>query len=149
MSKPPQSTQKSTARKAEIVAQKHPIKIIESLEFERDADAEFSPLERRSLYLALAEDPWIGTVIGKNPALREVVFFNYVVVYAVSPNLDTLFLLTLNKVDSTVVHGPSHGDGDGDSGHWKKIKASVDYLVKGGIFGGGKKLVEWLIDLIS
>lgn len=121
-----------------------PIVIVESLEFERDADAAFSEFEHRALYLALAENPLIGQQVKQIPALRQVSFYGYVVVYAVSSDLATLFLLILCKEDEV----PPNSDDD-DGGHWKTAKSWAGYLVKGGLFGSGKKLAEWFSDLIN
>ena len=117
------------------------VEIVETEEFEKDADVAFKPLERRALYLALAENPLVGMAMKRSPALRELTFFGYVVVYAVSPDLGTVFLLTIDKDDG------SSPDEDSDS--WKKVKEYVGFLLKGGFLAAGKKLADEVMEILS
>lgn len=139
MSTPPYASKKPVGMSVGKLKPPRSVKIVESEEFERDADAVFPPLERRALHLALAENPLIGEEMKKSKGLRKVMFSGYFVVYAVSPDLDTLFLLVVDKEDET----SEQAEGEG---YWKKIKSSIGYFLKGGLFGSGKKLVDWLID---
>lgn len=138
MSIPPVSNKGSASHPAG----KSPMEIVESKEFERDADAALSPIERRAIYLSLAENPLVGTPLKQSPALRGVPFFGHVVVYAVSPNLGKLFLLILEK-------GKDLSPSEDDDENWKKVKTGVRLFVKGGIFAGGKKALEWLLELLN
>jgi hypothetical protein len=146
MSNPPHTPKKPVKLASQLASPL--IEMVESEEFERDADLYLKPQERRALLLALAEDPLLGSISKYGAALRELPFSNYVVIYAVSPDLLTVYLLILDEPSGP--GGPPDGGrapDDGDSS--KKVRASLGYLVNGGVFAAGKKLFEWLLDLIN
>ncbi|MGB4116528.1 MAG: hypothetical protein WBK51_08285 [Polaromonas sp.] len=140
MNIPPSSPKRAVQQRAVKQEVHSPITIVESKVFEQDADAVFSDIERRALYLALAENPLIGEPVKKAPALRRVIFCGYGVVYSVAQNLKALHLLLLEDPKDT----SSVDDKD-----WKKVNVLISYLIKGGVIGGAKKFIEWLIELLN
>lgn len=118
-----------------------PVRLVETTGFERDVGSHLAPTEYRGLCLILADNPMAGTAVPKKIGLRELKYAQCSVIFGVSPDLRTVYLLEISSGDSK----PAPADPADES----KVKTALGLLTKGGVFAVGKKAAEWLWEILA
>ena len=118
------------------------VTVQESSEFDKDSSAVLTKKQKTQLRTALANNPLQGDPVPNFPELLQVTFEGHTVIYGTSPDFQKVNLVMFIADEGD---GPA-GPGDGSNGG--RAKEVLGVLIKGGIFGVGKKLGESLWDNI-
>jgi hypothetical protein len=114
------------------------VRFVESTDFTDFSQKNFTPLQDRGLKLILADNPLAGSPIRGNQGLQTMAYESCTIIYGVSPDLKTIYLLQALKTSGQTPPTPPPN---------KTVSDLLKMLAKGGIFASGKKLMDYFIDL--
>jgi len=122
-------------------AQPKPMKIVEASQFSKDVAAHWKGHEKRALTLLLVESPTCGSQIKGAPGVWHIEFGGCRVEYCFSPELDVLFLLTIDPLIAIVPVATTQ-----DQSALKKVLKGLGIA---GVIAGAKSGIKWLWELIG
>jgi hypothetical protein len=138
MPKPPFLRRSRPNRYAIQVRAGNTVIVQESSEFDKDSSAALTGKQKERLITSLANNPLQGDLVPNFPELLQVKFEGHTVIYGTSPDFRKVNLVMF------VTDGGDGPEGPDDGSNGGRAKEALGTLIKGGIFGVGKKLGEHL-----
>ena len=118
-----------------------PMVIVEASQFSKDVIVHWAGHEKRALELLLVETPTCGSQLKGAPGVWEINFSGCRIEYCFSPELDTLFLLTIEPLNGIApVATPQ------DQSALKKVLKGLGVA---GVIAVAKSGIKWLWELIG
>jgi hypothetical protein len=116
--------------------------LIESDDFSTDVDKLLGSNEKRGLFLILADNPLCGTPFANVPGVLFVDFAKCRIYYTISINTRKIFLLSVHVLEQDPPP-------PGNSSDFTDPRNIAKSLAQGGLISIGKRLMDWIIDLIK
>jgi hypothetical protein len=121
--------------------QPKPMRIVEVSQFSKDVAVHLKEQEKRALALLLVETPTSGQQVKEAPGVWAIEFAGCRVEYCFSPEMDVLFLLTIEPLDAIAPVATSQ--------EHSELKKVLRALGVAGVIAVAKSGLKWLWELMG